>query len=42
MNRRNAIEPTSMMDKAFGYAVLLVATGFFFLAVDAVLRVRGY
>ena len=39
--RRNAIEPTSMMDKAFGYAVLLVATGFFFLAVDAVLRAQG-
>jgi len=42
MGRRNAIEPTTMLDKAFGYAVLLVSTGFFFLAVDALLTAKGY
>lgn len=45
MNRRTARDMNqqhALVERCFGYAVLLVSTGFFFLAVDAVLRLKGY
>ena len=45
MNKRKSLQPTranEAVDRFFGYAVLLIATGVMALLVDAALKVNGY